>query len=205
MPREDGHTLEDFQVVNHGYFYRGVRYPGVTTLLRIGGWAGIFIGGGRARADAMRRGTEVHVWAASIDRGDEPDPALIRPETASFLAADATLRATTRFEAIVVEHPLVHPLLHYGGQLDAVVWHHGLRVLIDRKTGTGCPPSGFLQLALYRLMWDFWYPETPVDQTAIVVLRPTGPRYVVDPHPAFTQQVAMAVLWRQQWLDRYPS
>lgn len=203
MTRPDGHDLADLTVdAQHRYWYRGVQYRGVTNLLKRGVWRPPFSGPpSEALAAAMARGTAVHAYASSVDAGRR-EPALITPETANYIAADATIRRLSGYEAIATEFNLVHPLLRYAGRLDLVLWYCTHRVLGDRKTGESYDPVVWLQLELYRRAWEFWRPTEPIDYTAVLLLKAnTDPRVMRDPHPAFTRKVAEAALWKNQWHD----
>ena len=170
----DGYALSDMTVdlEKHIYAWKGVQVPGVTRIWRYGNWQPSFAGVPSATLEAARaRGTEVHAYAHAVDRGL---PGEVTATTANYIAADVRVRKALPIEVVASELPLVHPVLRYGGRIDLVGWYAAQRVIADRKTGSTVHASVWLQLAAYRMLYAFWYPEWTTAKT--LVLHTAGTR-----------------------------
>lgn len=190
------------RIEGYAFYWHGQRVPGVTTILRVGGWREQVAPGSGALMRAMGRGTQVHAHLHAKDFGVTPEPST--PETQPYLDADDKLRQAFDFEPIDGERGLVHPEMRYGGYYDVFgVWRKK-RILADRKTGRTVHPSTWLQLAAYKMLREFWFPDEKIDHTAVFLLMPTGePRLILNPYEAFAAQTWVAALYRYRWIEMF--
>ena len=198
----------EYHAAGHRYRYRGVRIPGVTEILDVGGWTRDIPEEIRRLLRmhrARRRGLVVHDLASRRDLGENVD-LHIDASTAEYMDADTLYRQLTGFTPIDTEVCLVHPTFRYAGRYDVTGWlltakAEPLRVLLDRKTGMTIHPSVWLQVAAYRGLREFWYPSQRIDRTGVLLLQPTGSqRLVWNPYEGTAWAVFISAVWRYRWL-----
>ena len=165
------------------------------------------------RDAAANRGTQVHTIAQQLAAGAEVD---VPEEIAGHVDAYLQFVADWQPVELLVESPVFHRTLRYGGTLDLVArLADGNNWLLDFKTGgKGIFPEAALQLSAYRNA-EFYldaddqpHPLPPIDFAGCIWLRADG--YDLQPVDAgpetfltFRHAATVARRFTREPRDRY--
>lgn len=94
-------------------------------------------------------------------------------------------------------------VLGFGGTIDRVVIIGGKRYLIDIKTSNYLHKSQELQLAAYATMWNNFNPQSPIEETAILWLKPSIRTEKIDVEKGIYQGVSEAGAWQLKTFERH--
>lgn len=162
-----------FDEAAHVYTLKGVRVPGVTSILRpLVNFAGIPEHVLEAKADLGRR---VHTATEFDDDGDL-DEASIEDDVAPYLEAYRKFRADTGAIVLANEHRVFEPLHRYAGTIDRVLLINREHWVVDLKTSFVTPLSAAPQTAAYMRALN----DPGITRRAALRLRPDG-TYRLDP------------------------
>lgn len=169
--------LEDllFNPVPHLYQHgpTGRNLPSVTTLMRENG-----IGfTGFAPQSALDRGNYTHEASVLIDEGDL-DWSQVPIEWLGYSRAYERAMRELHAKPVAAEFRLYHPDFLYAGSGDRVVIRDGKRRGWEIKTGDFTDVS--VQCAGYDRMWDFWFPDKPLDGWDCLKLNDDGTYRLIE-------------------------
>jgi hypothetical protein len=150
--------MHGFDEVSHEYWQKGTKVPGVTTVLR----AANIVDPKWFTEEARRKGTLVHDLTMQIDEDTIPiSPRSKRWDVPGEVTAYLKFLNEIRPQYRLIEIPMLHPVLPFGGKPDRVCRNLlGSPAHLEIKTGSPASWHG-VQLAGYQL------------------LEPTGARYVL--------------------------
>lgn len=131
----------------HEYFWNGKPVPGVTTLLKP-----LYDFSFVSEEDmdlACYRGTAVHKVCELYDLGVLNEPAL-DPAWRPYLDAWIKFKDERKFEVLLNERQVFHPLLKYAGTLDRYGLLAKTSTVLDIKTSASLSPAIGIQLSAYQ-------------------------------------------------------
>jgi hypothetical protein len=158
----------------HRYTVAGMRWPGVTEILRpLANFEGIPPDVLAAKADLGRR---VH-FACQLDDEKDLDPFSVEHDVLPYLEAWRRFLQETRAVVIKNEQRVANTIHRYAGTLDNVIALDGWPWLVDKKTSIATPRTAGPQTAAYLRA----LPMAPTHmRRAAIRLRPDG-TYRFDP------------------------
>lgn len=142
-----------FDPVAHTYHYKGVKSPGVTTVLEP--WNGLQFVDPEILAAAAEFGTHVHDACDMHNRGELDEATLMdeSPLVWEYLQGWKLFLRQTGVTVVESECRVVNAKLGYAGTLDTIVVGLGKergKVIIDIKTGTAVPKTVGPQVEAYN-------------------------------------------------------
>lgn len=108
-----------------------------------------------------------------------------------------------RPELIANEKNFCSPELGYGGTLDRVLMIAGKRYLMDIKTSNYLHTTHELQLSAYATIWNKFNPQYPIEETAILWLKPSIRTEKLDIEKGIYQGVSAAGAWQLKTFERH--
>lgn len=126
----------------------------------------------------------------------ELDLASVHPDVAPALRGYEQWALDVGHVPLASEQELVHTGYGYVGHLDRVGSVHAYtRALVDWKyTDSPDLKAARIQLAGYRIAWDFVHPEAPIERCFVVQLRKDGRAVPHDLTDDYARQVFLAAL-----------
>lgn len=161
--------MNGFDEATHEYWRKGTKVPGVTTVLR----AAKLVDPTWFTEEAKRKGTIVHDLTMQIDQESTLISRLspkwdVLGEVEAYLKFRAEIRPRYR----LIEVPMLHPVLLFGGKPDRVCSSlMGSPAVLEIKTGSPARWHG-VQLAGYQLL-------EPTGARYVLYLKPNG-KYVLE-------------------------
>lgn len=144
----------EFLEVPHQYFVRGQEIESVTHLERKYG-----IGfTGFAPEEALRRGNYVHEGSVLIDEGDL-DWSAVPEKWRGYCEAYQRAIRENPAKVLAAEKRLYHPVYWYAGTLDRAILVYRDGGWGIRELKTGSTEDVDVQVAAYRAMYEFWFPQ----------------------------------------------
>jgi hypothetical protein len=126
----------------------------------------------QVRNTAGDKGRDIHSDLEALCEGKRPKRT---PENAGLLEWWKA-RGLTPAHVVACEQKMFSLKHSFAGTLDLIYKHPvtSSLVLADLKTGTSVHWSQFVQGSAYKIAWNEWHPEMPVDQISIIHVRPKG-------------------------------
>lgn len=166
-------SILTFDAESHAYWCRGVKVPGVTTILKpLIDFSHIDPDVLAAKADL---GTRVHEACHFLDE-DDLDEETIEADVEPYLEAWKRFKRETGAVVLLSEQRVHETLLGFAGTLDNVLLIDGKKWLADKKTALQVPASAGPQTAAYQRALG----DATVQHRAVVRLHPDG-TYHFDP------------------------
>ena len=161
-----------FDDASHTYYYKGVRVPSVTQLMRFGNLTEPYKGVDPAVvANAGRRGSEVHKLIEGHCAGMSVTPT---DETLPYFNAYLAFCEDYNFKLLLSEVRLYSKKYRYAGTVDAYGdISGGFKTIVDFKCSWKIDVSVIYQLQAYRQMWKECFEGENV-QIAALHLRRDG-------------------------------
>lgn len=122
----------------------GIVLPGVTTILKVGG----FIDDRFYTELARQRGTAAHLAIHFLEKGTL-DPFSVDPIVEPYVESYKGFKRISGYKVLYHEKLVYHPIYRYAGSLDSVGLLNGKEVIIDFKTGDVQAWAG-IQIAAYN-------------------------------------------------------
>jgi hypothetical protein len=142
-----------FDPITHRYFINGQEVPGVTTVLKAGGYSNFDAVNPKLLEAGRIRGTFVHSLCDAIDLGviDWKRLQEEHPQFVGYAEAYVSFIDDTGFTPSIVEASFGSEAEMFGGTLDRAGAIRGGGILADIKTGL-IKPEIELQLAAYEFL-----------------------------------------------------
>jgi hypothetical protein len=193
----------DFDARLHVYQWRGLTFPGVTTVLRASNVLALPPVDHATLAMAAERGTLIHAACAKADGLLVPDSDIHEPSLNGYMDAYAAFKESRCFTPVPAwtETPLCDPQLQVAGTPDRVGYtgeHTG--TVVDLKTPLTRDPGYGVQLAGYRHLLRVNGFKAP--RRLAVYLRPNGTFRVVEHADLGDDAAFLASLSLYRWRMR---
>lgn len=163
-----------YEAATHAYYFKGVQIPSITQMLKRTGW----IDDTYFTEEGSDRGTAVHHYTAQHDLG-VLDLTTVPREYRGWVLAYIELITLVRPTWDLVEVPLHHPTLGFGGTPDRVGTWNRVRTVLEIKSGAA-KASDAIQLALQAILVAHTENlPAPSWQRLVGYIKPGG-RFVVE-------------------------
>lgn len=160
---------------------------------------------------AAEIGSKVHALTEQLNMGiqltwaDENGNALHSKQEWEMILRYADFWKKCSPKLIANEKSFCSPDLGFGGTIDRVVMIGGKRYMIDIKTSNYLHTSHELQLSAYATMWNEFNPHNPIEETAILWLKPSIRTENIDLEKGIYQGISDAGAWQLKTFKRHYS
>ena len=160
----------------HTYWIDKVNYDSVTKIIEFLGLSRNYDGISSFYAE---RGKAAHKGVELVDKGTLDDSSvseIVQP----YIRGYREFLRVSGYEPKYTELMLHHPELRYAGTIDKVgiLPKLGLGIM-DVKTGDSIDPAVEDQLCAYEYLWNFHYPDTPINWKYALQLTADGKHNLV--------------------------